>query len=306
MFGLIARSRKPASSVWKNRARLGLESLESRDCPTATVPGITSFSVTVLQNKMVSLQGTLTDANPSTTWVSLGGKVNGSVEADAYGNFSTTLAASALGNVAALATDSGGLTSSQAVATIAVAPPQITLTLTYGTGHQFILNGTVTDNSPAGLKVNISGVVPPSSTTTDAKGNYNTVVNAYSLGAVSATTTDCWGQVSNTASVTATNSAPVISDLSASCGNYDVWTITGKVTDEHAAGLTVTFSGLAAVQGKTAVVQADGTFTLSVVIPSNQSGYIQAQTHDWWSVASNIDEEMITQLVGGGNGTGGH
>lgn len=305
MFGLVARSRKPVSSVWRNRARLGVESLERRDCPAA--PVITSFSVSVLQNKMVSLQGTLTDTDPSTTWVSLGGKVNGSVEADVNGNFSTTLAASALGTVTALATDSAGLTSSQATAMIAVAPPQITLTLTYGTGHQLLLSGTVTDNSPSGLKVTIAGVVPPgSSTTTNASGNYSTTVTASRLGDVTATTIDVWGQISNTATVTASNTAPVVSNLSASAGNYDVWTITGTVTDEHAAGLTVTFGGLPALAGRTAVVQADGTFTLSVVIPANQSGYITAQTHDWWGVASNIDEEMITQLVGGGNPTGGY
>ncbi|HEV3238132.1 MAG TPA: hypothetical protein VGZ25_14175 [Gemmataceae bacterium] len=253
---------------------------------------------------MVSLHGTLTDTDPSTTWVSLGGKVQGSVEADASGNFSTTLAASAVGVVTALATDNAGLTSNQASATIVVAPPQITLTLTYGTGHQLILSGTVTDNYPGGLKVNITGVVPPSTATTDASGNFNITLSAYRLGDVTATTTDSWGQVSNTAKVTATNTAPVISNLWATAGNYDTWTITGKVTDEHAAGLTVTFWGLPAVAGKTAIVQADGTFTLSVVIPSNQSGYIYAQTTDWWGAASNIDEEMITQLVGGGNPTG--
>jgi hypothetical protein len=306
MFGLAARPRKPVSSVWKNRARLGVESLERRDCPAA--PVITSFSVTVLQNKMVTLQGTLTDTDPSTTWVSLGGNVNGSVEADVNGNFSTTLTASALGTVTALATDSAGLTSSQSTATIAVAPPQITLTLTYGTGHQLLLSGTVTDNSPNGLKVTITGIVPPgSAATTDGLGNYSTTLTAMRLGDVSATTVDCWGQASNTATVTASNTAPVVANLWASAGKYDTWTITGTVTDEHAAGLTVTFSGLPALNGKTAVVQADGTFTLNVMIPPNQSGYIYAQTHDWWGLASNIDEEMITQLVGGGNPTGsGH
>jgi hypothetical protein len=254
---------------------------------------------------MVSLQGALTDTDPSTTWVNFGGKVSGSVEANASGAFSTTLSASGLGTVTAVATDKAGLTSGQVSATIVLAAPQITMTLSYGTGHQLILSGTVTDQYPGGLKVSFTGVVPNgSSTTTDGNGNFAVTLNAYKLGDVLATTTDTWGQVSNTAKVTATNTPPVISNLWASAGNYDVWTITGTVTDEHAAGLTVTFWGLPAVAGKTAVVQADGSFTLSVVIPSNQSGYIYCQTTDWWGAQSNIDEEMITQLSGGGNGTG--
>jgi hypothetical protein len=254
---------------------------------------------------MVRLQGTLTDTDPSTTWVNFGGEVSGSVEAAASGNFSTTLPASGLGTVTAVATDKAGNTSGQVSATIVLAPPQITMTISYGTGHQLILSGTVTDQYPSGLKVTFTGVVPSgSSTTTDANGNFIVTLSANKLGDVLATTTDTWGQASNTAKVTASNTAPVISNLWASAGNYDVWTITGTVTDEHAAGLTVTFWGLQAVAGKTAVVQADGSFTLSVVIPSNQSGYIYCQTTDWWGAQSNIDEEMITQLCGGGNRTG--
>jgi len=305
MFGLLSRSRKPVSSPWRNRARLGVERLEMRDCPAA--PVITSFSVVPLANKMVNLSGTLTDTNPATTWVNFGGQVQGSVQADATGHFSAQTAATGVGTATATATDQAGLTSPSVSAPISVPAPQITLTLTYGTGHQLILSGKVTDNWPNGLTVKISGLVS-GTTTTDANGNYSTTLTANTPnGTIYASTTDSWSLNSNTASVSASNTAPVISNLSASGGGLGYWTITGKVTDEHPEGLVVTFSStdVPAVNGQKATVQADGTFTLTVIIPSTQSGYIYAQTTDWWGIQSNLDWTIITQIIGGGNPTGG-
>src|SRR5262249_20849957 len=142
------------------------------------------------------------------------------------------------------------------------------------------LSGTLTDTNPATTWVNFSGQAQ-GTVEADSTGHFSKTVSAYGLGRVMATARDQIGLSSSAVTANITDSAPVISDLTATPGNYGVWTITGKVTDQmNPAGLVVVFSGLTAVQGKTATVQADGTFSLSVVIPSNQSGYIYAQTTD--------------------------
>src|SRR5207248_2009572 len=126
------------------------------------------------------------------------------------------------------------------------------------------------------------------------------------LGNISGSAKDCWGQVSNIVTVTATDSAPIVANLTASTSDSYTWTITGTVSGcDHPAGLTVVFSStdIPSVNGKTAIVQADGTFSLSVVITPGQSGYIYAQTTSWWGLQSNVDWEMITTIVGGGNPT---
>jgi virginiamycin B lyase len=166
------------------------------------------------------------------------------------------------------------------------APPSISLSVAYGTGKTVTLSGQVTDSAPGGLTVTFSGQVT-GSVVTNADGSFSGTFTASGLGAVQATTTDGEGLVSNPATVTLSSTPPVISNFTGGTNIAQIWTFTGTVTAPNAPGLVVTFSGIPAVTGKTATVQANGTFELSVFIPAGQDGTVAVQTTDAWGQLSN-------------------
>lgn len=303
MFGLFSRPKKQIPASDRFRARLGVERLEARDCPTG--PVIMSLSAVATTNHMATLYGMISDPNPASTRINFSGVASGSVNSDATGHFYTQLAASSLGQITAAAIDGMGLTSCPYSVALTDQVPQIVLNLAYGANKQLTLSGKVTDDTPSGLTVSITGLAT-GTVTTDSNGNYTITVTASGPnGTITATTADIWGQAAS-AQVTASNSAPVISALSASASSYGFWSITGKVADEHPGGLTLTFTStdVPAINGLTTTVQADGSFSLTVLIPNTQSGYFYAQTTDWWGVQSNVDWDMIVQIISGGTGSG--
>lgn len=285
MFGRLTRERPQRQCPARRWVHLQVERLEARDCPAA--PVITSFHATLLVGRGVELSGMVTDSNPASVQVTFGGEASGSVSANAQGNFDYTTEAAALGAISAIGVDGQSLVSNTALVTISCPAPGITLAIGYGQQTTVYLSGRVTAENPGGLTVNFTGKVV-ATTTTNSDGTFALSAQASGLGTIQVTTTDAWGQVSNTAQVTVTSKAPVISNFTAVQGTNGYWTFSGTVTDESAAGLTVTFTGLPAVQGQTTKVNADGTFSLIVQIPSNQNGWVSAQTTDWWGLQSNI------------------
>src|SRR5439155_12564387 len=107
-------------------------------------------------------------------------------------------------------------------------------------GKQVKLTGAVSDVDPTGRAVVFSGVVT-NSTTTDVYGNFSFTSTPSALGGISAVVTDAWGLISAPASVNVTNQAPQITSFSVSKTAYS-FILTGAVTDEAPAGLTVYFS----------------------------------------------------------------
>jgi hypothetical protein len=156
------------------------------------------------------------------------------------------------------------------------------------------LSGQVTDDQPSGLTVTFSGAVT-GTTVTDANGNYSVRLQASSLGAVLATVTDSWGNVSNPASVTLTCAPPSITDISAACGPDNVWTFQGTVVAASPDNMTVTFNGLPSVANQTATVQANGTFVYIVQMQPNDDGTVTVQTTDWWGQTSEIEYYIVRQ-----------
>src|SRR5205809_142108 len=81
---------------------------------------------------------------------------------------------------------------------------------------------------------------------------------------------------------------PTIQLMTAASGPHQ-FTLSGHVTDEYAAGLKITFGGaVAAMDGLSTTVDADGNFSFTVEIPDGDGGGVSAQTTDWWGLASNV------------------
>ena len=62
-------------------------------------------------------------------------------------------------------------------------------------------------------------------------------------------------------------------------------TISGRVTDEAPGGLTVILSGSRAVGGLSAIVLANGTWSVSTSIPAGSHGNVTATVTDWYGLS---------------------
>ncbi len=277
-------ARRPAR-IAPTRYRLFLEPLERRDCPAA--PTLT-FSASILANNTVHLTGSVTTTDLNMSYVQFSGVISGSAQPNSAGQYDAFIDGSTLGTITAQAHHMINGDSSPVDATITSSAPTLTLTRSYS-GGAVTLSGHVTDEDAAGHNVTFTGTVSGSATT-DNNGDFTYTTSNWSSGNVSATTTDCWGLQSNTATVTLVNQAPVISNFRAIQGAENSWTFRGQVTDEAPAGLTVTLHSttIAAVNNQTVTVGIDGSFSTTLQLPAGSSGSVTAQTWDNLNQASNL------------------
>jgi hypothetical protein len=197
--------------------------------------------------------------------------------------------------VSAIATNYQGAASNTANATLTDAGPTITVSVAVVSRKTVTLTGSVTAGlDKAGLTISFSGQVTGSATT-DANGNYSFTTTATALGNVTAVTKDSWGVSSNTAPATIACPPPKITQFWASEGQCQMWTFAGTVQDQSPACMKVTLSGLTSVQGKTATVQSDGSFSVTLPLKVGEDGTVYAQTTDWWGQVSNIDSDQVNQ-----------
>ncbi len=112
--------------------------------------------------------------------------------------------------------------------------------------------------------------------------DYN--LNAFGEAAITVRATDTAGfsvETTIMVDVAAVNDAPFIYDFAAVNDGGDHWTISGRVVDVDSdmETLTVIFGGL--LEGYTATIESDGTFSLAGQFPNLASGgNITAQTED--------------------------
>lgn len=168
----------------------------------------------------------------------------------------------------------------------AVLTPSLTLSVTYGAGRMVTLSGQVSDGIPGSLTVSFAGKAV-GSVVTNNDGTFSGTFEASALGLISATVTNGLGFVSSAATVTLASNAPVISEFAAALQGGTTWIFSGRVTDENHTGLVVRFDGLASLEGKTATVQANGTFSLNVQLEPGEAGMALAEATDWWGLDSN-------------------
>jgi hypothetical protein len=176
------------------------------------------------------------------------------------------------------------------------APSTLTMSVAYGSGRGITLSGALTGTPcPAGQTVRISGQAAGLAVT-DSGGHYTINLVASGLGPVSGKTVD---GSSNTAQVTLTDTAPVLTNLKACEGVGDLWTFSGTVTYRSPQGLTVSFGGQpVTLQGKITPVSYTGTFSLSIRLngTSTDNGMVSAGVMDPWGLTSNTLEVNVQQM----------
>lgn len=110
--------------------------------------------------------------------------------------------------------------------------------------------------------------------------------------------TDASGLIVETTVTVHISDAPLIGQFTVynEIGNY--WTIVGVVsdTDDSVEGYVVTFGGVLAAYNLTAVVQSDGSFTITVDVTDMQEGIATAVTTDPHGVASNSAMCVVTTV----------
>jgi hypothetical protein len=149
-------------------------------------------------------------------------------------------------------------------------------------GQKFRIFGTVSDDTPGSCTVTLIGSAN-GSVACDASGQFSAVFDVPLLGPSTATASD-GVQNSDAATVTATNAAPSTSCV-CTVGAGNTLTISGRVTDEAPGGLTVILSGSRAVGGLSAIVLANGTWSVSTSIPAGSHGNVTATVTDWYGLS---------------------
>jgi hypothetical protein len=284
MFAFFGKSTRN-KSVRRAPRRFRLESLESRNCPSAMPLTLTLGAQTGSGNNVdvgVNVQG----GTPGYQ-VSLSGPINASLAVDSSGVANYIGPATELGTITGTVTDSDGDTA-QETCDIQDQPPQITSLsiIATGQGKQVDVSGTVSSQTSESLSVNLSGSagLAVSSTTTDDYGNFNLVTTATSLGDISAVATDIWGVASSPMSATLMVQAPQISNLNAiNLGNGE-WEIQGSIMGPDVADDSVQLSGVAPGSGSP---DGSGSFSIIVQAGSYPTGTEYAVATDIWGQTSN-------------------
>ena len=148
-------------------------------------------------------------------------------------------------------------------------------------GKKFRIYGTVSDDTPGSCTVTLTGAAA-GTVPCNASGQFDATFDVAAPGVATAVASD-GAQSSDPANVTLANAAPTIF-CKCVAGAGGTLTISGTVTDEAPAGLVVTLSGARAVNGRTAIVLADGTWSTVVNIPSGTHGMITARVTDWYGL----------------------
>lgn len=290
MLGLFSRPRSKRPTPGSRSIRPWLELLEGRDCPAA--PQIMGFQAMALPGHQVQLSGMVNASQPANVNLTFSGAVSGSTTPNAMGYFSFMTGTAGLGTVYAVGVDQQQQSSNTAQATVAVAAPTLTLNLMCLSQRTVMLSGMVNSIDAGGRTITFSGVVT-GSVVTASNGTFSYSAQASALGSIQASTSDLWGQASNAPQVSVASSAPAIASFAAVHGVGTFWTFQGRVTDECAVGLTVTFGGLPSLANRTATVGANGWFYLTIALQEGEEGTATAETTDWWGLDSNEAQTTV-------------
>lgn len=264
----------------------------------SNAPVITQFSAVNQGGGNWELSGVVQDESPGGLMVQFGGLgslLGQTATVNADGTFSLVALLGPMdeGWASAQTTDWWALGSNVAQTFVDQPnPPQISLNLTYESENRVTLWGQVNAEAPAGLTVSFGGQYS-GTTVTDTSGSYSITVQPTGLGEIYASVTDAQGLISDSVAVTVTSDSPRITEFYATQIGGTIWRFYGTVQDEWTSGLTIHFGGLATLEGQTATVNADGTFSLSIELSQGEEGSVTAQTTDWWDLVSLLAEAQV-------------
>jgi hypothetical protein len=271
-----------------------VEELDARCCPSQ----IASLSVSVQYEsaRQVLLTGYALDANNEASTVYFSGALDAQVTTAGDGSFSYAADASALGAVSAYAVDADGHISNHVEVDLASLNPNVSASITYGSGQTVIISGNVADEDPASCTVALTGPVT-GTVTPDANGNFTYQADAADLGSVSIVATDAWGLTGSTSVDVASNTPAV--NFSISYGTCKWVTLSGTVTDNDPQSTTVVFSGPVSAS---VTPGPDGSF--SVECQASSLATITATVTNVWgltgtsTVDMSVDPPDITSFTG--------
>ncbi len=288
MFGSLFRFARCRSSAPPPRFRPGLEKLEDRDCPTATL--ITNMSVVNIAGSLTEVTGTVQAFNPQNVEVDFSGVLSGSTQTFADGAFLFTGEASGPGGFTASTADGStsadGVVEGPGYGPAGNGGPTITNLAVVGV-HQGVVevSGIVQDTNAQTVTVNFGGAIS-GSTSPDANG-------LFTLSAQLGVKADSLGVGEGVSTITAQAVDPSGQSSYASCSlptsSFGDWgfavtglnvvntggtsvVVSGTVQDSSPANDTVCFGGV--VSGST-TPNSDGTFSFST--QASGVGAISAQ-----------------------------
>jgi hypothetical protein len=272
--------------------RLGLEALETRDCPAA--PVITNLTIFQGMGTNVIVTGSVQDEVPSGVTVHLGGVVSGNIQVMDMGDFSRMLPAASVGTVTAVATDCQGLASAPRTATVTnTAPGFSSLGVEQLPNKRIRVFGFTADERREAVTVRVGGVAS-GSVISGADGYFTAEFPVSGLGDVTVRGVDQWGLESAEQTRTLTNSAPTISDFSVTYSPYGGWLASGYVADSECnVGMPVTIKDQLGNVAAIKETNLDGWFSCPIRLPADTYGSVTARTNDWWGAASNEAWQIV-------------
>jgi hypothetical protein len=148
-------------------------------------------------------------------------------------------------------------------------------------GAKFRIYGRVADETPGSCSVTISGAAS-GTLLCDSNGNFDGIFNVPVMGGIIIFAYD--GQLYSDGSAFPLANAAPTTTISAVHGFGYSWTISGVVTDEARAGLTVTLTGPPGINGRTATVLANGTWSITATLGPRAQGIATATVTDWYGL----------------------
>ncbi len=207
-----------------------------------------TLAAEVLADHQVLLTGSLGGQQYANIVITFSGAVSGTTITDCSGNFSFNATAASQGTVYAVAGAGSALESAAVEPEIAAGAPIVTMSISDVTPNAVTVAGTVSGLDQAGLVVVVAGLLN-GRVVTDADGAFSFTGYVSGPGTITATTTDCWGQASNTAEVTVESlpeaTSPLISLFTHVLPGRQLQ-LTGRVIGADGQEVAVTFSGAAA------------------------------------------------------------
>lgn len=156
-------------------------------------------------------------------------------------------------------------------------------------GNQTVLvTGTVQDESPQTVLINLGGTITPHTVSVASNGTFSwtTTATATTSGDVTAVAVDNEGLASMVAIAPFVNLPPQIVNFTATITAGNTWLLSGKVLDEAPANLRVNLTGSPLINNAQVFTAADGTFSFTVDVPAGTSFTATADTTDAWGLAS--------------------
>lgn len=161
-------------------------------------------------------------------------------------------------------------------------PPVIaSITAVQVANKKFRIYGTVTDNTPGTCGVVMSGAAS-GVVLCNALGQFDGVFDVPTLGAATAVAGD--GQSSSQPSNLNLGNGPPTTTHSAVHGENGAITFSGQVMDEAPGGLVVTITGGPGLAGTSAIVLANGSWSVTVTLPLGSTGTATATVTDWYGL----------------------